>query len=78
MEDIKLSEKLNVANIAIHNYLANSLKSFGTDNIVDGMRYAVLGGKGLRGFLVMESAALMGVPKTNAISVAAAAEALHT
>ena len=78
MEDIKLSEKLNVANIAIQNYLANSLKSFGTDNIADGMRYAVLGGKGLRGFLVMESAALMGVPKTNAISVAAAAEALHT
>ena len=78
MEDIKLSEKLNVANIAIQNYLANSLKSFGSGNIVDGMRYALLGGKGLRGFLVMESAALMGVTKANAISAAAAVEALHT
>ena len=78
MEDIKLSEKLNVANMAIQNYLENSFKSFGTGNIVDGMRYAVLGGKGLRGFLVMESSALMGVPNTNAISVAAAVEALHT
>ena len=53
MEDIKLSEKLNVANIAIQNYLTNSLKSFGSGNIVDGMRYALLGGKGLRGFLVI-------------------------
>ena len=78
MEDMKLSEKLNVANIAIQNYLENSLKSFGSGNIVDGMRYALLGGKGLRGFLVMESAALMGVTKANAISVAAAVEALHT
>jgi farnesyl diphosphate synthase len=78
MEDIKLSEKLNVANIAIQNYLTNSLKSFGSGNIVDGMRYALLGGKGLRGFLVMESAALMGVTKDNAISAAAAVEALHT
>ena len=78
MEDIKLSEKLNVANIAIQNYLTNSLKSFGSGNIVDGMRYALLGGKGLRGFLVMESAALMGVTKANAISAAAAVEALHT
>ena len=78
MEDIKLSEKLNVANIAIHNYLENLLKSFGSGNIAEGMRYALLGGKGLRGFLVMESAALMGVAKANAISVAAAVEALHT
>ena len=78
MKDIKFLEKLNVANTSIQKHLGDSLKPFGLDKIADGMRYAVLGGKGLRGFLVMESAALMGVPETNAISVGAAVEALHT
>ena len=41
------------------------------------MRYATSGGKGLRGFLVLESARLHGVHKETAIYAAAAVEALH-
>jgi len=41
------------------------------------MRYAVQGGKRLRAFLVLESAAMLGVPPEQAVSAAAAVEALH-
>ncbi|WP_245875416.1 polyprenyl synthetase family protein [Tabrizicola aquatica] len=41
------------------------------------MRYAVRGGKRLRGFLVLESARMLGVPEAQAVSAAAAIEALH-
>jgi farnesyl diphosphate synthase len=41
------------------------------------MRYALTGGKGLRGFLVLESARLHEIPAQNALSAAAAIEALH-
>ncbi|MFN3578838.1 MAG: polyprenyl synthetase family protein, partial [Tabrizicola sp.] len=41
------------------------------------MRYAVRGGKRLRGFLVLEGARILGVPEDRAISAAAAIEALH-
>jgi farnesyl diphosphate synthase len=46
--------------------------------LVEAMRYATLGGgKRLRGFLVMESAALFGVDTSCAARVAAAVEMLH-
>jgi farnesyl diphosphate synthase len=46
--------------------------------LADAMRYATLGGgKRLRAFLVMESAALFGVSETCAARVAAAVEMLH-
>ncbi|SIO48743.1 farnesyl-diphosphate synthase [Rhodovulum sp. ES.010] len=41
------------------------------------MRYAVSGGKRLRGFLVIEGAALYGVPADDAVHAAAAIEAVH-
>jgi farnesyl diphosphate synthase len=41
------------------------------------MRYATRGGKRLRGFLVMEGAALFGVPDARSVRAAAAIEALH-
>ena len=41
------------------------------------MRYALAGGKGLRGFLVLESARLHDIAPQNALSAAAAIEALH-
>ncbi|HCQ67378.1 MAG TPA: farnesyl-diphosphate synthase [Rhodobacteraceae bacterium] len=41
------------------------------------MRYAVAGGKGLRGFLVLEGAAMLGVPDSAARFPAAAVEAIH-
>ncbi|MBA4492318.1 polyprenyl synthetase family protein [Paracoccus sp. S1E-3] len=46
--------------------------------LTDAMRYACLGGKKLRAFLVMESARLHGVPDSAALPVAMAVEALHS
>lgn len=48
-----------------------------TGPIRDAMLYATTGGKGLRAFLVMESARLHGVSKADAAPAAAAIEALH-
>ncbi len=45
--------------------------------VIDAMRYALLGGKRLRAFLVLESAAMLGIPPQQAVSAAAAVEALH-
>ena len=45
--------------------------------ITDAMGYAVRGGKGLRGFLVLEGARLHGLHPDQAIGGAAAIEALH-
>jgi farnesyl diphosphate synthase len=46
-------------------------------NLADAMRYALHGGKGLRGFLVMESARLYNVAPQAAAPAAAGIEALH-
>jgi farnesyl diphosphate synthase len=45
--------------------------------VFDAMRYAVSGGKRLRGFLVMQSARMLGVVDRAALPVAAAIEMLH-
>jgi len=45
--------------------------------ITDAMRYATAGGKRLRGFLVLESARLHGVPLDAAVFAATAVESLH-
>jgi farnesyl diphosphate synthase len=45
--------------------------------VVQAMRYAVAGGKRLRAFLVLESAALYGIAPEGALDAAAAIEALH-
>jgi farnesyl diphosphate synthase len=46
--------------------------------VTQAMRYAVKGGKRLRGFLVLEGARMLGVPEVRAIPAAAAIEALHS
>ena len=45
--------------------------------VTQAMRYAARGGKRLRGFLVLEGARMLGVPEAQAVSAAAAVEALH-
>jgi farnesyl diphosphate synthase len=45
--------------------------------VVEAMRYAMRGGKRLRGFLVLEGARMHGLTDAQAISAAAAVEALH-
>lgn len=46
-------------------------------DLADAMRYACIGGKRIRAFLVMESARLFDIGDTHALPVAAAVEALH-
>ena len=55
--------------------LIDALPSAGP--MAEPMRYAVSGGKGLRGFLVLEGAAMLGVPASAARFPAAAVEAIH-
>jgi len=57
--------------------LAEKLADRGALPVIEAMRYAVNGGKGLRGFLVLESARLHGVTEAQALPVAASVEALH-
>lgn len=45
--------------------------------VTEAMRYAVRGGKRLRGFLVLEGARMLGISEERAVSAAAAIEALH-
>ncbi|NDR57629.1 polyprenyl synthetase family protein [Aliiruegeria sabulilitoris] len=57
--------------------LLAELQGYAAQPVVEAMRYAVVGGKGLRAFLVLESAALHDIPETQAIWAAAAIEAVH-
>ncbi len=57
--------------------LAGALDGWGSLPVVEGMRYSVAGGKGLRGFLVMEAADLYVVPGAQSVWAGAAIEAVH-
>lgn len=58
-------------------HLDATLAAFPEGPITDAMRYAAAGGKRLRGFLVLETAALHDVAQRDALPAAAAIEALH-
>ena len=60
---------------AVDARLQAALAGYSDEPVVQAMRYALQGGKRLRGFLVLESARLHGV--AGAVSAAAAVEALH-
>ncbi|WP_126975359.1 polyprenyl synthetase family protein [Frigidibacter oleivorans] len=62
---------------AIGAALTAALATRGDEPVVQAMRYAVAGGKRLRGFLVLEGAALHGIGSGRAMPAAAAVEALH-
>jgi farnesyl diphosphate synthase len=74
---VSFSVKLQAAASLIEARLVAALADQAEVPVVHAMRYAVRGGKRLRGFLVLEGAALFGVTATRAISAAAAVEALH-
>ena len=57
--------------------LAAAMDGLADQPVVHAMRYALRGGKRLRGFLVLESARMLGVSPAQAVSAAAAVEALH-
>jgi farnesyl diphosphate synthase len=63
--------------LAIQARLDAAMAGFGDTPIVQAMRYAANGGKRLRGFLVLESARMLGLSANHGLSAAAAVEALH-
>ena len=78
------SDRLNATAAAVETALAGALSASTPlladmpDRLADAMRYGSLGGgKRLRPFLTLESAALFGVPPAGAAQVAAALECIH-
>jgi farnesyl diphosphate synthase len=68
---------LRAAAVGIDARLRGALADAAPRPVVDAMGYALLGGKRLRGFLVLETAAVHGIAAGRALSAAAAVEALH-
>lgn len=62
---------------AIQARLDRALQGLDDQPVIHAMRYALQGGKRLRGFLVLEGARMLGVDPARAIAAAAAVEALH-
>ncbi len=61
----------------IEAHLTAVLRGRADQPVTRAMRYAVRGGKRLRGFLVLEGTRMLGVAEERAVSAAAAVEALH-
>lgn len=57
--------------------LTQAMADLADEPVIHAMRYAVAGGKGLRGFLVLESARIHDVGANRAVWPAAAIEAVH-
>ncbi|MDU9004160.1 polyprenyl synthetase family protein [Sedimentitalea todarodis] len=71
------SQRLAEAAERIQSHFDDVLGAFEPVPVVQAMGYATQGGKRLRGFLVLESARLHGIPAERAIWSATAIEALH-
>lgn len=70
-------QSLARAGALIQSRLDLALANHADEPVIHAMRYAVAGGKRLRGFLVLDSAALFNIPPDRAIAAAAAVECLH-
>ncbi len=71
-------DRLKASADVIEAHLNLRLSDLPESELTDAMRYAVTGGgKRLRGFLVLEGAALHNVPQTDAIGAASAIECIH-
>ena len=62
---------------AVQSALEAAMANLPAGELADAMRYACIGGKRLRAFLVLESARLFGLTDEDALPVAAAVEAIH-
>lgn len=71
------AERLRAAQAGVQAALDAALAARADVPLVHAMRYALRGGKRLRAFLVLEGAALHGIPAPRAMPAAAAVEALH-
>lgn len=69
--------RLHAAQQAVGAALTQAMTRFPEGPLRDAMGYAAQGGKRLRAFLVLESAALFGIPAAQAMPAAVAVEALH-
>jgi farnesyl diphosphate synthase len=74
---VSFQERLAADAALVEARLLLALEGRADQTVTQAMRYAVKGGKRLRGFLVLEGARMLGVPEARAVSVAAAIEALH-
>ena len=70
--------RLAAASAAVEARLMAAIHALPASDLRAAMTHSVAGGKGLRGFLVMESAALHGVAEAHALNAAAAIEAMHS
>ncbi len=68
---------LHEASAVTHARLVEEIRSRASPPLVEPMLHAVTGGKGLRGFLVLQGAGIYGVGRERSLSVAAAVEAIH-
>ncbi|PQO22045.1 farnesyl-diphosphate synthase [Rhodobacteraceae bacterium WD3A24] len=71
------SEALAQAAARVEARLLEAIAAQEPSTVAEAMRHAALGGKRLRGFLVLEGAALHGIEAGRAVHAAAGAEALH-
>jgi farnesyl diphosphate synthase len=74
---VSFPERLQADAALVEARLLAALSGKADQPVTQAMRYAVRGGKRLRGFLVLEGARILGVPEAQAVSAAAAIEALH-
>jgi farnesyl diphosphate synthase len=74
---VTFPERLAADAALVEARLMTALQDKTDQPVTHAMRYAVRGGKRLRGFLVLESARMLGVPEGRALPAAAAVEALH-
>ncbi|QYZ69475.1 polyprenyl synthetase family protein [Neotabrizicola shimadae] len=74
---MSFTDRLGTAAARIEAHLAGVLEGKPRVPVVEAMAYAARGGKRLRGFLVLESAALHGIAPVAALPVASSVEALH-
>jgi farnesyl diphosphate synthase len=75
---VNFAQSLKAAAASVEARLDTALADLPHSALAEAMRYAVTGGgKRLRGFLVLESAALHGIAEADALGAAAAIEAIH-
>jgi farnesyl diphosphate synthase len=70
-------ERLKVCAALTDAELHGTIRALGSEPLHEAMLYACTGGKRLRAFLVMESAALFGIADAVSVKAAAAVEAMH-
>jgi len=74
---VTFPERLAADAALIQRRLDQAMEGMTGEPVIEAMRYAAQGGKRLRGFLVLEGARMFGLADAQAVSAAAAVEALH-